>query len=178
MNRTERTARLTKMAMMAAISLVLMFMIRFPFPPFPAMVYDPADIPIIISSFAFGPLSGILITIVVSIIQAFALGGDQIVGFFMHVMATGSFALVAGLLYKRNKTKKMAIIALIVGSLIMTAIMVGWNLIITPWYYKMPVNAVVAMILPVILPFNLMKAAINSMVIFLIYKPIAKFLHK
>lgn len=178
MNRTDKTVRMTRMALMAAISLALMFLIRIPYPLFPAMVYDPADIPIIISSFALGPLAGIMITLVVSIIQAFALGGDQLVGFFMHVMATGSFALIAGNMYKRNKTKKKAVIALIVGSLVMTALMVGWNLIITPWYYKMPVQAVVGMILPIILPFNLIKALINSMIVLLVYKPIANILHR
>ncbi len=178
MNRTDRTVRLTKMAMLSAISIALMLMIRLPFPPFPAFVYDPADIPIIISGFAFGPLSGIMITIVVSFIQAFILGGDQVIGFFMHVMATGSFVLVAGLIYKTEKTKKRAIIALVVGSLLMTVVMIGWNLIVTPFYLMMPRKVVVGMILPAILPFNLLKAAINSAVTFLIYKPIARFLHK
>jgi riboflavin transporter FmnP len=178
MNRTEKTTRLTKMAMLAAISLALMLLIRIPFPPAPFLVYDPADIPIIISGFAFGPLSGILITIVVSFIQAFALGGDGVIGFFMHVMATGSFVLVAGLMYKGHKTKKRAVSALVAGSLVMAAVMVGWNLIVTPFYMGVPREAVLAMILPVILPFNLLKAAVNSVVIFLIYKPIARFLHK
>lgn len=178
MNRTEKTVRLVKMALLAAISLVLMLLIRIPYPPFPPMVYDPADIPIIISGFAFGPLSGIMITLVVSFIQAFLLAGDGIIGFFMHVMATGSFVLVAGLLYKSKKTKKTAIIALIVGSLLMTAVMIIWNLIVTPFFLHVPREAVIAMILPIILPFNLLKAAVNSVVIFLIYKPIAKFLHK
>ena len=178
MNRTEKTVRLAKMAMLAAISLALMLVIRIPFPPAPFLVYDPADIPIIISGFAFGPLAGIMITIVVSFIQAFALGGDGIIGFFMHVMATGSFVLVAGLLYKGHKTKKRAIIALAAGSLLMIVIMIGWNLIITPFYTGAPVEAVIAMILPILLPFNLLKAVLNSIVIFLIYKPIAKYLHK
>ncbi|MDI9493729.1 MAG: ECF transporter S component [Bacillota bacterium] len=176
MNRIEKTNRLTKMAMLAAISVALMLLLRIPFPPAPFLVYDPADVPILISSFAFGPMSGILITVVVSFIQAFALSGDGIIGFFMHVMATGSFVLVAGLMYKFNKTKKRAVAALVAGSLAMSAIMVGWNIIVTPIYMGVPREAVLAMILPVILPFNLLKAAVNSVVIFLIYKPIGRFL--
>lgn len=178
MSRTEKTARTAKMAMLATISLVLMLLIRIPFPPAPFLVYDPADIPIIISAFAFGPLAALGITFVVSFIQAFALAGDGFIGFFMHMAATGSFVLVAGLLYRNHKTKKMAIIALFSGIIVMTVTMIGWNLLITPIYMGLPREAVAAMILPIVLPFNLLKAGINSMISFLIYKPIAKYLHK
>ena len=178
MNRTEKTVRLTKMAMLAAVSLALVLLIRIPSPPAPFLVYDPADIPIIISAFAFGPLSGISITVVVSFIQAFVLGGDGIIGFLMHVLATGSFVLVAGLIYKGHKTKKRAVIALAAGTLTWVATMIGWNLIVTPFYLGVPMDAVIAMVLPILLPFNLMKAGINSIIVFIIYKPIARFLHK
>jgi riboflavin transporter FmnP len=178
MSRTEKTARLAKMAMLATISLVLVMAIRIPFPPAPFLVYDPADVPIIISAFAFGPLSGLAITFVVSFIQAFALGGDGIIGFFMHMAATGSFVLVSGLIYRKHKTKKVALIALVTGALVMTATMIGWNLLITPIYLGVPVEAVIGMILPILLPFNLIKAGVNGVIIFLIYKPIARYLHK
>lgn len=178
MSRTERTTRLAKMAMLAAISLVLMLLIRIPFPPAPFLVYDPADIPIIISTFAFGPAAGLGITFVVSFLQAFALGGDGVIGFFMHLAATGSFVLVAGLLYKRHKTKRMALFALLMGMFVMTGTMIGWNLMLTPIYMGVPRESVVAMILPIVLPFNLLKAGLNSLVSFLIYKPIAKYLHR
>lgn len=178
MSHTEKTVKLTKMAMLAAVSLALVLLIRIPFPPAPFLVYDPADIPIIISAFAFGPLPGISIAVVVSFIQAFALGGDGIIGFLMHVLATGSFVLVAGLIYKGHKTKKRAVIALVAGALTWVVTMIGWNLIVTPFYMGVPMEAVIAMILPILLPFNLMKAGINSIIVFIIYKPIAKFLHK
>lgn len=178
MSRSEKTARMAKMAMLAAISLALVLLIRIPFPPAPFLVYDPADIPIIISTFAFGPLAALGITFVVSFIQAFALGGDGLVGFFMHMVATGAFVIVAGLIYRRRKTKKGAVTALILGVLAMCIIMVGWNLIVTPFYLGVPRTAVLGMILPIILPFNLLKAGINALITFLIYKPIARYLHK
>lgn len=166
------------MAMLAAISLALVLLIRIPFPPAPFLVYDPADVPIIISGFAFGPLSGIAITVVVSFVQAFFLAGDGIIGFFMHVVATGSYVLVAGLIYRGHKTKKMAVAALVAGTITWVITMIGWNLIVTPFYMGVPVKAVIAMILPILLPFNLLKAGINSIIIFLIYKPIARLLHR
>ncbi|MDD2190059.1 MAG: ECF transporter S component [Eubacteriales bacterium] len=178
MNRSERTIKITKTAMLAAISLVLILLIRIPFPPAPFLVYDPADIPILIGAFAFGPLTGIILTVIVSFIQAFMLGGDGIIGFFMHVVATGSFVLVAGHIYKHKKTRKNAVIALICGTIVMTVSMLLWNLLVTPFFLGVPREAVMAMLATVILPFNLLKAGLNAFVTFLTYKSISKFLHK
>lgn len=178
MNRSERTTKLTKMAMLAAISVVLVLLIRIPYPPAPFLVYDPADIPIFIGAFVFGPLAGLALTFIVSFIQAFVLGGDGLIGFFMHFVATGTFVVVAGYIYKKNKTRKNAVIGLVCGTIIMTVSMLLWNLLITPIFLGVPREAVVAMLGTVILPYNLLKAGINSIVTFLTYKSIAKILHK
>ena len=178
MNQTERTVKLAKMAMLCAISVVLMLLIRVPFPPAPFLVYDPADIPIIISAFAFGPMAALAMTAVVTFIQAFILGGDGLIGFFMHLVATGAFVLLAGSIYKKHKTKKTAVIGLLCGIVVMTITMMGWNLLITPMFLGVEREAVIAMLLPIIMPFNLLKAGINALVTFLTYKPIARFLHR
>ncbi len=178
MNRSEKTTKITKMAMLVAISAVLVLLIRFPYPPAPFLVYDPADIPIFIGTFAFGPMAGLALTAIVSFIQAFILGGDGLIGFFMHFVATGAFVIVAGYIYKRKKTRKNAAIGLICGTIIMTASMLLWNLLITPIFLGVPREAVIAMLATVILPYNLLKAGINAAVTFLTYKSIARFLHK
>ena len=67
-----------------------------------------------------------------------------------------------------------AIIALVLGSLSMSLIMIPLNLYFTTKFLNVPVEAVKAMILPAILPFNLLKASINSVVTFLVYKPVGK----
>ncbi len=172
------TVRLAKIAMMAAISCVLVLLIRIPFPPMPFLVYDPADIPIYITTFAFGPAAGLTVTVIVSLIQAFILGGDGIYGFIMHVLATGMFALIAGNLYRRKKTKKEAIIALVAGVIVMTVMMCLFNYIVTPMYMGTPREAVAALLVPAIIPFNLLKGGINGIVTFLVYKRISRFLHR
>lgn len=176
-NQQTNTAKLAKMAMLTAISCVLVLLIRIPFPPAPFLVYDPADVPIYITAFAFGPMAGLGVTLVVSLIQAFALGGDGVYGFLMHFIATGLFVILAGMMYKRNKTKKGAVTALIAGVLIMTAGMCVANYFITPLFMGVPRQAVIPMILPVIVPFNLMKGGINALITFLLYKRISGFLH-
>ena len=166
------------MALMAAISCVLVLLIRIPFPPAPFLVYDPADVPIYITTFAFGPAAGVILTVIVSFIQAFMLGGDFVYGFVMHVFATGMFAVTAGAIYKHKKTKKEAIIALATGVIVATAVMCLMNILVTPHYMGAPREAVMAMIVPVIIPFNLLKAGLNAVVTFFVYKRISGFLHK
>jgi riboflavin transporter FmnP len=140
--------------------------------------YDPADIPIFIGTFAFGPTAGVIITILVSVIQGTTVSaGGQIWGIIMHIAATGSFCIVAGNLYKFHKSKKGAIIALIAGVVTMVAVMCLANLIITPIYTGMPRAAVAAMIPTIILPFNLIKAGANAAITFMVYKRISHFLH-
>ena len=84
----------------------------------------------------------------------------------------------SSLIYKRHKTKKIALIALLCGTIVMTVSMVAWNLLVTPYFLGVPREAVVAMLMTVIVPFNLLKAGINSLITLVTYKSIAKFLHK
>lgn len=174
---TFTTQKLAKLAMMTAISMVLLLLIRIPFPPAPFLVYDPADVPIYITAFAFGPLEGLVVTLVVCLLQAFGLGGDGLYGFLMHFVATGIVAVAIGVLYQRNKTKKTAIKALVIGVIISVIVMCIMNLIVTPVYMGAPRAAVAAMIPTVIIPFNLLKAGINSLITFILYKRISGLLH-
>ena len=165
MNRRYNSKTIAKIGLMTAISCVLLLLIRIPFPPAPFLKYDPADVPIVVTG-------------VVSLIQAFGLGEDGLYGFLMHMVATGSFVVVASIIYSRHKTKKNAIIAIIAGVITMTVIMCFANMFITPLFMGVPRKAVMAMILPVIMPFNLLKGGINGLLTMLIYKRISKFLHK
>ncbi len=178
MNNRMSSLKMAKLALMIAVSCVLVFLIHIPFPPAPFLEYDPADIPIYITTFAFGPGAGLLVTVIVSLIQAFLLGGSGVYGFIMHVCATGLFVVIAGLLYRHKKSRKEAVIALIAGVLATTAAMCVLNYFITPAFMGAPRETVAAMLIPVIIPFNLMKAGINAVITFLVYKRISGFLHK
>ena len=173
------TVRLAKMAMLVAISIVLVSFIHFPIiPVVPFLEYDPADIPILLGTFAFGPLGGIIITVITAIIQGMTVSAaSSWYGIVMHIAATGAFVLTAGLIYKKHHTKKGAIAALAFGVLAMTLIMIPANLIMTPIFMGAPRSAVVAL-LPAIIAFNFIKAGINAIVTFLIYKRVSGFLHR
>ena len=169
------TRIMVSLAMLAAISVVLVAVIHFPLIPAAAFLeYDPADIPILIGAFAFGPVAGLLLAIVVSVIQGITVSAASgPIGIVMHIFATGACAFVAGSIYKRNKTRKNAVIGLIAGALVQTVAMVIMNMIFTPLFMNCPLETVIGMLIPVIIPFNLLKAGINCTMTFFLYKSIS-----
>ncbi|MEM1485331.1 ECF transporter S component [Oscillospiraceae bacterium PP1C4] len=179
MKASQLTRKLTTMAMLTALSIVLVALIHFPlFPAAAFLEYDPADIPVFIGTFLFGPAAGLLLTLVVSVIQGTTVSaGSGIIGILMHFLATGAFAVLAGNIYKHRRTRVGAMVAIICGVLAMTTVMVLFNLILTPIFMGVPVEAVIGMLMPIIIPFNLAKAGINGAITYLVYKPIARMLH-
>lgn len=172
------TRQMVGMAMLAAISIVFVSVIHFPlFPAAAFLEYDPADIPILIGTFAYGPIAGFILTIVVSLIQGCTVSaGSGFIGIIMHVVATGSCTLISGTIYQRMKTKKGAAISLLVGIITMTTAMALMNLILTPLFMGAPIEVVLSMLVPIIIPFNLLKSSINCFITFLLYKSISHIL--
>ncbi len=175
----KKTVRLAKMGMLVAISVVLAYFVHFPIiPGLSFLEYDPADISIFIGTFAFGPLGGIALTVVTALIQGVTVSaGSGAYGIIMHIIATGTFVLVAGNIYRTHKTKKGAMISLAAGIVSWVVIMFFANLVITPLFMGVTRDVVMGM-MPLILLFNLIKSGINSVITFLLYKRISGFLHK
>lgn len=181
-NRNHNTVRLAKMGMLVAIAIVLVYFIHFPiFPAVAFLEYDPADIPILMGTFAFGPVAGILLTVVTAVIQGVTVSAASgLYGIIMHIISTSTLVIVAGVIYQKHKTRKTrktALIGLVCGVLAMTIVMIGANMIITPLFMGVPRN-VVWQLMPFIAGFNAIKAGINGIVTFLLYKRISGFLHR
>lgn len=172
--------KLASMGVLMALSIALVTFIHLPIiPAAPFLEYDPADIPILIGTFVYGPVAGLVMTVIVSVIQGLTVSAQSgLYGILMHIVATGSYVLVAGLIYKVKKTRWGAGVAIVVASIVMVAVMAGANLIITPLFMGMPIDAVKGMLLPAIVPFNALKAGINGAVTFIVYKRVADFLRK
>ena len=179
MNAQNKTLKIAKVSMLVAISVVLVYLVHFPiFPPVPFLEYDPADIPIFIGTFAFGPLAGLMLAVVTAVIQGLTVSAQSgIYGVIMHILATGSFVLIAGSIYRGQKSRRRAILALAAGVVTWTVVMVVANLIVTPLFMGVPVS-VVKGLMPYIVSFNLIKAGLNSIITFILYKRISSFLHK
>ena len=177
MSKSKQTRKLVVMALLVAVSVVLIYAIRFPLVPAAAFLeYDPADIPILIGALAYGPVAGVMLTVIASIIQGVTVSaGSGLYGIVMHIIATSTLVIVAGSIYKVRRTKSGAILALVCGTLAMGLIMMPANHFITPMFTGWPTEAVDALLLPGILPFNLIKAGLNSIVTFLVYKTVSRY---
>ena len=135
-------------------------------------------IPILIGTFAFGPLAGLVLTLVTSVVQGLTVSaGSGLYGILMHVIATGVLVAVSGGIYRRNKTRKTAAIGLVCGMAAMAVVMMGANMVITPIFMGVPASAVWDL-MPFIVGFNVIKAGINGVVTFVLYKRIANFLRR
>lgn len=177
-NKSESIRRLVVMAMLTALSIVLVYLIRFPiFASAPFLEYDMADVPILIGTFLFGPVSGLVLTAVTCVIQGLTVSaGSGWVGIVMHLCATGAFVLVAGYIYKAKHTRKGALIGLLLGAITMTLMMIPLNLIFTVHFLGTPRAVVVGMMVPIIIPFNLIKAFANAALTFVLYKAVGRVL--
>lgn len=175
---SEKIRKLVTMAILVAISIVLVFLVHLPLvPAVPFLEYDPADIPILIGAFAYGPVAGIILTVVTSVIQGMTVSASSgAYGIIMHIIATSVLVLVASGIYRVKHTKKGAILGLICGTLAMGLVMMPANHFITPIFMGVPTEVLDALLLPGILPFNLIKGGINSVVTFLVYKTVSRHL--
>ena len=167
-NQKMTTRTITTLAMITAVAFVLTMVSKLiPINIAGFLSYDPKDIVIVIAGFMFGPLSAAGVSIVVSLIEMITISDTGPIGFLMNVLSTVAFACVAAFIYK----KKHNLIA-------MTIVMLLWNYIVTPMYMGIAREAVAAMLLPIFLPFNLIKSGINSALTVVLYKPIVKGLRR
>lgn len=134
--------------------------------------FDLKDVIIVIGGFMMGPVASVLITVVVSFVEMVTISSTGPIGFVMNVLASSAFACTASIIYHRNRKMKGAVLGLVAGVLVMTAVMILWNWLITPLYMGVPREVVEGMLLPVFLPFNLIKGGINATLSMLLYKPI------
>ena len=164
------------MAMLAAMAYLIMVIGRIPVVMF--LKYDPKDVVIAISGFLLGPVQALLITVVVALIEMLTVSDTGFIGFFMNVLSTAAFVCPAAWLYRRKHTLRGAVVGLTVGVLAMVAAMIAWNYLVTPYYMGYPRQAVVELLLPMFLPFNLGKGALNAAFTMLLYKPVVGGLKK
>lgn len=176
MNTRSKIKTLTIIAMLCALSYVAMVVGRIPMVMF--LKYDPKDIIITIGGFIFGPWASVAISVIVSLIEMVTVSDTGFYGLLMNVVSTCTFACVASWIYSKKRNLAGAVIGLVTGCIIMTGVMLLWNYYITPHYMGQPQSAIAAMLLPVFMPFNLIKGALNSAGTMLIYKPVVQALRK
>ena len=61
----------------------------------------------------------------------------------------------------------------VVGALLALVAAIAGNLVITPAWLGVPLDAVIAMIVPILIPFNLLKTILNSVLTLVVYKAVS-----
>ena len=161
---------LVTLAIFSALGMALSF-IQIPiFPPAPYLQYDPSGIVTLTVALMYGPAAGIMVQLVSWIPKLIM----SPLGSLLTFVAMIGAVLIVGLIYKKFHNLKGAIVAIVVGSVVFTAIAIAMNFVITPIYTPgVTVEAVASMVVPILLPFNIIKCAINGVVTGLLYKPVS-----
>lgn len=193
---SSRVRTMVCVGMLAAISVILM-LFEFPLPFIAPSFYelDFSEVPILIGAFALGPTAGILTELVKILLNLVINGTDTaFVGEFANFVMGCAFVVPASMIYKAKKSRKRAVIGLVAGTVIMSAAAFFINaLVLLPAYSKafgMPIEVFVEMgtainpsingvwtfVLLAVVPFNLMKGILVSVITILLYKHISPIL--
>lgn len=195
MSKTQKKTRLIAGCGMLTAAAVVLQYIEFAIPIMPSFIkLDFSDLPELIGAFAYGPLAGIIIALLKNLIHM-AVSQSGFIGELSNFLLGAVFAGVAGVVYKKNQTKKGALLGGLLGAACMAAVSLPSNLfIIYPLYYNVmgfPEPAILGMyqaLLPAVknmvqallifnVPFTLIKGLICVGVSMLIYKPLSPILH-
>jgi riboflavin transporter FmnP len=183
-NKTTKTFVIT--AMFAALSAALMFF-EFPLPFLPPFLkLDLSDIPVLIGAFVLGPVPALAIVLIKDVIHLLNTQTAG-VGELADFLVTGTFALTAGYIYRGMKSKYSAIVGSVIGIIAMTIMGAVSNLyILMPFYEKvmgftlkeMNISSLNAYIVYAIVPFNIIKGIIVTIVALIVYKRLSELIFK
>lgn len=166
------TKKITTLGMLCALAVIVNLLIHFPLiPSVEFLSYDAKDVIIVIGGFIYGPGSAFIMSVITSLLEIMYRGGN-LLDVLMNVISTCTFACVAAWIYKCDHTREGAFIGLGAGIVCCVLSMLLWNYIVTPIYFGMPREAVVSILIPGILPFNLLKCGLNTGLTLFLYKPI------
>lgn len=168
------TQRIAIYALFVALSMAVSF-IEFPLiPAAPWLKYDPSGVVCLVAGFAYGPSAAAIVSVLGFLPHVFA----DPWGTLMAVVVALALSVTASVIYRNHKTRKGALIGIICGSLVALVVAIGFNILITPLYAHMSMGQVITMIVPILLPFNLIKFTLHGVITFLIYKPISQLLNR
>lgn len=160
--------KVASIAMLSAFAFLARLVFKI---PVSFLTFDIKDTVIALGGLVFGPVSGVVIALLVSLIEMI-ISETGPIGFVMNFISSAVFAGVASLIYKFKRTLNGAIIGLFSSVAATTAVMLLMNLLLTPIYQGVPRSVVVSMLPTLFLPFNFAKTLLNAAIVMLIYKPV------
>lgn len=169
-NRWE-TKQLVTMALMCAIAALLSF-VEFPiFPAAPFLKYDASFVPVMVTGFAYGVGPSLVVGVLTAVIHALVSGNW--VGALMNIVMVCFYVIPAAIVYKRMHTFVGGVVALVVGCVCALIGCCIANLTIGVAFWYGSLDAILPLMIPAILPFNAMKAVLNSVLTMVVYKSIS-----
>ena len=163
-------------AVFCAVAYVCQFVFRIRIGGF--LTFDAKDAVMAVGAMLFGPIWGLVMALLISFLEMITISETAWIGFFMNFISSAIFTVTASAIYRRKRTMTGAIIGLSASVIAVTAVMILWNLLLTPLYTNTSVETVISMIAPLLLPFNLTKALLNAGLVLVLYKPISTALKK
>jgi riboflavin transporter FmnP len=174
-----KTKDMVYLAVLSAVAYVTLFFIYFPIMPnADFLIFEIKNVVLVIGGFLFGPLAALAMTITVAFLEMVTISRDGLVGMLMNVISSAAFVCTAAAIYRRKRNLTGAVLGLAAGCLMATAVMILWNYIVTPVYRGVPRAVVANMLVPVFLPFNLIKGVLNAAIAMILYKPTAALLKR
>lgn len=165
------TRQLVTMALLCAVGALFSF-VQIPLiPAAPFLTYDPSLVPAMVGGFAYGAGPGVVVGLVTCVLHGLVTG--EWVGTLMNMVATVCYVLPAAAIYGRVRTYPGALGGLVAGVALATAGSVAANLTIGVAFWYGSVDAIVALILPALVPFNLVKTILNSVLTLGVYKAVS-----
>ena len=170
------THRFIKLSLLSAIAVILMYMDFLVIPIFPWLKIDLSDVPALMGAFAFGPLAGITIELMKNLLILIVKGtGTAFVGEIANFLVGIALVWPAAMLYKKNKTKKTAIIGMILGTISIEIIGVLANVYLLLPAYGMAMSKaeLINYVMVGLLPFNGIKAVLVCGITYVLYKKVS-----
>lgn len=183
---------LTRCGLLAAMAVILYY-IEIPVVAFYKL--DLSTLPAVLAGFAMGPVQGAAVVVIKNLVHLMGTSTAG-VGELADILMSCAFVIPASLLYRRNKTRKGALTAMLAGAALMTVIAVLVNyFILIPAYQvlmNLPLEVIIGMgqkvlgfidttielVIFITAPFNLLKAAVLSGTTYLLYKRVSPLLHQ
>jgi riboflavin transporter FmnP len=185
--------KITVTALLSAIAFILQY-IELPVFFMPGFIkFDFSDLPALLAAFSLGPVYGVVTELIKNLVHL-PVSNSAMIGELSNFILGAAFVFTAGLIYKKDRTRKGALLGSIIGAAVMAVVSLPINYyIVYPIYENfMPLENIIGAyqaILPRVktlwqcllvfnVPFTLLKGLVDVLITFLIYKKLSPILHK
>ena len=173
---SKNTKKLTTTGMLCALAYAAAVFGRIPLVLF--LKYDSKDVIIVMGGLLFGPVTSLVITVIVSVMQMLTVSGTGIIGCIMNIVSSCAFACIAAYFYRKRRSFSGAMFGLFCGWGCQVVVMTLWNYLIAPVYMGYPREEIVALLFSAFIPFNLIKGGLNAALTMILYKPVITVLQR